>query len=380
MSHGDANPARGVLETLENLKGTRMTILQRAAKFSERVETERKAADFCELAARIALAGDVSSACEHAKSGTPASFDVMSCLKAAVAAGGIGVGTWDEIAQYPALVAAYLRSFESISAFDRILPSMKNVPLRTRAVVATGGATGYVVDEGSPTPLSALSLVDVTVPAVKALAVIVVSRELLQLGAPGSLSLFSNELRNALSIITDERFIANITESVVPLSSSGGSATNVIRDLDAALQAIRVDASSSLFVVTTPSVARGWSTRMTSIGTFAFPGMSPQGGSIVGIPTIVSLGAPADSFVLLDANALAGSSGTIEINSASQTSLQFETAPDDPIDATTIMESLWQTNRVALRALRLFGAKRLRDSSVAIVEDCLYTDNSPPTS
>jgi hypothetical protein len=359
-----------------------MTIMQRIGQDVRRAEMTAKATHFADLCRRIMLSrGDIVEALSHASASSknPASADVLRILKAAVSAGSINLSTWgDEIAEYPGLVAAFLGSLANVSAFDTLLPSMRRVPLRSRAVVVTAGATGNIVDEGSPTPLSKLALLDVKIDPVKALAVIVATRELLQIGDPVTVGLFSNELRIALATVTDAKFLATITDSISATSSTGQTAQSVVQDIDAALQAVRLDASSNLFIVTVPSVARGWTTRVTTTGEFAFPTMSPTGGSIANIPVIVSDGVTAGQFILVDANGIAAASGGIEIDSTTQTSLQFESAPDDPIDENSVMENLWQSNKVALRALRFFGAKRLRDSAVAVISDCTYTEDSPP--
>jgi len=363
-----------------------VTIMQKIGQDVRRAEMTTKAAHFVDLCRRIMLArGDAVEALHSAGPGSknPASADVVKILKAAVSAGSISLSTWgDEIAEYPGLVAAFLGSLANVSAFDALLPSMRRVPLRSRAVVVTAGATGNIVDEGSPTPLSALALLDVKIDPVKALAVIVATRELLQIGDPVTIGLFSNELRLALAAVTDTKFLSTITDSIVPTASTGPSAVNVAQDIDAALQAVRLDAASNPFIVTVPSVARSWTTRVTTTGEFAFPTMSTNGGSIANIPVIVSDGVEAGQFILIDANQIAAASGGVEIDATNQASLQFDTSPaalpDAPDAADAVIENLWQNNKTALSALRFFGASRLRDSAVAVISDCVYDENSPP--
>ncbi|MGA7103782.1 MAG: hypothetical protein WBX49_00400 [Candidatus Deferrimicrobiaceae bacterium] len=356
-----------------------MSLLERAGKIEADARRASRANDFVDLARRIALArGDYLQALTTADS-ERAPMDVRAVLKAAAAAGAVAVGSWGEpISLYDGLVRAFADSLRNFGAFDRLLPSMRSVPLRSRCAIVSAGAFGSVVAEGAPTPISELSFVDAQVAENKAICVLVLTLELARLSGPQANSLFGRELRRALTATVDTKFLELITDSISPISSSGGFSTNVIADVDSALQAVNTDAASELFILAHPAVAKGWSTRVTADGTIAFPQMSPKSGQIVGIETVVSDGVPAGTFVLVDANQLAAASTTIELDASTQSSLQFSTTPDSPIDATSVMQSLWQENKIALRALRFFGAKRLRDTAVAVVDGAIYSDDSPP--
>jgi hypothetical protein len=110
----------------------------------------------------------------------------------------------------------------------------------------------------------------------------------------------------------------------------------------------------------------------------AFPGMTMRGGALMGAPALVTDGLAGDELVLVDANQIAAGSGSVEIDSSKHATLQFNSVPDSPPSAATTLESLWQTNRTALKALRYFGCERLRASAVAKIEGADYDDGGSP--
>ena len=74
--------------------------------------------------------------------------------------------------------------------------------------------------------------------------------------------------------------------------------------------------------------------------------------ALFGIPVIASINSPAQ-IALLDPSAMLYSdSGQFDLDASDQASLQFDSAPDAPPDATTVMQSLFGRNLVAIKALR----------------------------
>jgi hypothetical protein len=92
---------------------------------------------------------------------------------------------------------------------------------------------------------------------------------------------------------------------------------------------------------------------------------------------IASDGVAANTFVVVDANQIAASAGTVELSASNQALLEFQTAPASPPVAGQLLQSLWQQNETGLRALRYFGAERLRDTAVTVVNGLSYSGNSP---
>ena len=292
---------------------------------SASLEQATRAGELNAIFKYVALAGSVGGAIRIAEADR-ASPRVVNVLKTAVTAGGLS--TWgSQVGDFGSLITAFFETLKNVSAFDALLPSMRRVPFRSRVVVVTAGATGVVVTEGHVTQISSLAFNGATTEQRKALAVIVANEELLKLGAPGTLDLFGRELRAAVATVTDQAFISVLTSGVSPITSAGTTVPAIANDFAAGFTAIPTSAASRLFAITTSAIAKAWTTRLDS-GTAAFPLMKPQGGTMFGIPVIVSDGVTAGEIIFVDANSIAASAGTMEIDSSRHTILQMDTSPE----------------------------------------------------
>lgn len=297
---------------------------------------------------------------------------VVSILKSAVTVGGIS-GTWGgEIAEYNDVVSAFLETLAPVGAFDRLLPDMRRVPLRTRVVLVTSGFTANIVGRAQVTPISSLTLEGATTDEVKAVAIARVSEELARLSSGGG-ALFAKELRIAVAIVTDQQFISELTSGLTPISASGVTSTAVYDDLSAALNAIETTVASKLYVLVTSAIAKSWSTMTTSDGALAFPQMTPSGGVVSGMPVVVTDGLSAGQIVVVDAYGIAAGAGTLEPDMSRQASIQSDTSPTSPPTASTEQHSLWQHGEVGMKLLRYFMVERLSTSSVALIQNAVYS-------
>ena len=121
---------------------------------------------------------------------------------------------------------------------------------------------------------------------------------------------------------------------------------------------------------TTPAVARMLAFSRDALGNQAFPGMTPQGGTLDGVPVRVSQylanngGSGGAPFILVDESEIwLADDGSVTLDASEQASLQMDDAPTNSSSATvtaTSMVSMWQTNSIAMRAERFiwWGARR----------------------
>jgi hypothetical protein len=298
-------------------------------------------------------------------------------LKSAVVAGSIADPAWAGVwADYDAVAAAWLDSIRSQSAFDTMLPSMIQVPLRTRVGITTTGATGYVRGEGgSPRRLSRMDLGAAGLDALSAVAWITVTRDLSKFAGPTGAALFDRELKAAVAAVTDQAFIAVLIDGITPTPSSGETTAAVRGDLATALAGIDADFRSKFFVLTTSEIAKSWATSCTESGAAAFPDMGPNGGTICKMPAIVSSGVPDGYVIVVDAAGIAAASENIELKVLHHATVDVGSPPDSPPTAATVLVSLYQENLVGLAAERYFGVRRMRTSAVGVISD--VSDDSP---
>ena len=112
-------------------------------------------------------------------------------------------------------------------------------------------------------------------------------------------------------------------------------------------------------------------TLLATNGNQLFPGMTPLGGEMLGLPALVSRavpnvgGSPAtDSLLLIDAAQIAADAAQIEIDMSNQAALAMDSAPgmNALVGTGASTVSLFQSNCTALMAKVWFGAARLRTS------------------
>jgi len=117
-----------------------------------------------------------------------------------------------------------------------------------------------------------------------------------------------------------------------------------------------------------------------ALGQAEYPGIAAMGGTLLGLPVITSEsvnaegGSPAGGRIVLvkASEILVADDGGIAIDVSRETSLQMNSAPDDPATASTVFVSMWQNNMVALRAERYINWLRRRAEAVAVLEGAVY--------
>ncbi len=299
-------------------------------------------------------------------------------IKTAVAAGTTVDATWGApLVAYQNLANSFLKSLRNFGAFDRMLGSMRRVPLRTKIGISSTAITGSVVPQGHVKNISNLSLVGNELDELKVAATLVVTKDLMKFGSGPAGDLFSIELSNAVSVATDTRFLEILTAGATSTASSGATAEHFRHDLRVLLSGITTFARSKLFLLTTSTIAKTLSILHSTSGDGAFPTVSYNGGTIGGIEVIASDGVPSGVMLLVDAQQVAAGSETIQLSAAEHASVQMDSAPDSPPSASSNLVSLWQMNSVGLRAERYFGAEKLNANAAALITGVSVLGDSP---
>src|SRR6185503_8641257 len=152
----------------------------------------------------------------------------------------------------------------------------------------------------------------------KTIAIVAVTSDLLR--NVGN-NVFEAELTRAVAAATDSAFIAVITSGISATTSHGGTSVAILQDLAELLAALTLDETSKVFLVTSSDVAKHWAVATTSTGELLFPGMTPTGGVVQGMPVLVS-GGLTSQIVAVDASGVGGSAGSVELDTSDQTLLQ----------------------------------------------------------
>lgn len=317
-------------------------------------------------------------------------------LKAAVAAGTTTDAGYAGNLVYPENLASefidFLRPQTILGRFGAGgIPSLRSVPFNIRIPGMSAGATGYWVGQGAPKPLTRFTTNVTNLAFAKIAAIAVLTDELIRFSSPNADLLARDELAKAIRERSDVDFIdpakaavvnvspASVTNGVTPVTASGTDADAVRRDLaslwDQFLGA-NLSPTDAVYVMSNRTALR-LSLMQNPLGQPEFPGMTMNGGTLLGVPVIASEYVPADSsgglIILIKASEiLLADDGQVTVDASNEASLQMDDAPTNPPVAATVLVSMFQMNMVALRAERFINWTKARAESVAYIQGANY--------
>jgi HK97 family phage major capsid protein/HK97 family phage prohead protease len=311
-------------------------------------------------------------------------------MKAAVPAGTTTQTVWAApLVDQTTLASEFIEYLRPQTIIGRL--NLRRVPFNVRIPRQTGGGTGYWVGEGAPKPLTSFSFDAVTLGYKKVAAIAVITQELARFSNPSAEMLVRDALRDALVERLDRDFIdpaeagtaliqpASITNGLTALSSAGTSADNARTDL-ANLLATFVESNvnpSSLVLIMPNTLALALSVLVNSLGQPEFPGLSMNGGTLNGIPVVLSQyaanasGAGNMVIAVNTQDIFLADDGVVSIDASREASLQMLDNPtNNSATATpTTMVSMFQTNSIALLAERQIDWSKRRAEAVAYMDD-----------
>lgn len=322
--------------------------------------------------------------------------------KAAVAAGTSAHATWagplvgDETSAFADFVE-YLRPQTIIGKFgNNGIPALRRVPFRVPLIGQTSGGDGYWVGEGKAKPLTKFDFSRTTLEPLKVANIAVATMETLRDSSPSAEAIIRDQLAAALIARLDTDFInpakaasagvspASITNGLTFTASAGNDADDVRTDIKALFNAFIAanNAPTSGVWIMPATTALALSLMMNPLGQPEFPGITMNGGTLFGLPVIVSQYVPtaydADGVdtdyvsgavvALVNANDIyMADEGGIEVKMSQEASLEMADNPSGTSATPTAAQlvSLWQTNSVGFLAERTVNWAKRRTSAVA---------------
>lgn len=313
---------------------------------------------------------------------------IVNIVRAAVAAGSTTSGGWAEalVGEESAVFAdfvEYLRPMTIVGRFGTAgVPSLRSVPFRVPLIGQTSGGEGYWVGEGKGKPLTKFDFERKTLEPLKVANIAVLTEEAIRYSSPAADILVRDALVDALRARMDVDFInpakaavanvspASVLNGVAGIPSSGKTADSVRIDLRALFNTFILannSPTSGVFVMK-GTQALALSLMVNALGQPEFPNISMAGGTLMGLPVIVSEYVPTGIVALINASDIyVGDEGGIQVDISREASLEMSSAPTIDSGAPTAAElvSLWQTNSVGMRAERIINWMRRRASAVA---------------
>lgn len=305
-----------------------------------------------------------------------ADLQEMLRIKSAVAAGNTTDSTWAGPLVYAQTFMgdfiSYLRPRTLIGQAQ-----FRPVPFNVRIGGQTSGGTAGWVGQGKPKPVTKFDFNATSVPFTKVAAIAVLTQELIRFSDPSAEALVRDSLADCVIARVDADLFDPDVAAVANVSPAGllnGVSPTVVAAVDYSDPASVRCAIALLWApwdstnigqrpayYTTPAVARMLAFARDPLGNLAFPGVTPFGGTLDGIPLRVSQylanngGSGGAPFILVDESEIyLADDGSVTLDSSDVASIQMDDAPTNassPVAATSLV-SMWQTNSVAFRAER----------------------------
>jgi HK97 family phage major capsid protein len=308
-------------------------------------------------------------------------------IKTAVAAANTSTATYggNLILDAGAAFADFAEYLRPRSILGQISSRLRSLPFDTPVLVQGSGATAKWVGEGKAKPLTATSWTKTKLTPLKVAAIAAATKEQLARASIAADMLLRDELARAVGAAIDTTFVsddaavsaespAGIRNGVSALTLTGdGTVSGVRCDIAQYMTELVGDnlSVSGAFWIMPETVAIHLSLQANEVGAPAFPGVTPTGGTLAGLPVFTSQYVPVDtngSVVMLvkGDEIFLGDEGGVQVSISDQASLQMDDAPSQNSTSPTAstMVSLWQTNSVGFLVERFLNFQKRRASAV----------------
>jgi HK97 family phage major capsid protein len=315
---------------------------------------------------------------------------VKSIQKTAVSAANTltGSSTWagNLINEGGTAFADFVEYLRERSLYGQISPRFRRLPFDAPVLVQSSGGTAQWVKEGDAKPLTKWTYTRAKLSPLKVAAIAAATKETLMRASVNADAFLRDELARAVNARIDGSLIsttgavqdespAGLLNGTAALTLSGdGTVAGIRCDIAQFLKELVGDnlSVSGAFWVMPETVAIDLSLATNEVGAPAFPGITPNGGTLAGLPVFTSQYVPTDSdgpvVALIKGDEIfLGDEGGIQVSVSDQASLLMDDAPS--MDSTTptgsnSMVSMWQTNSVAFLVERFVNWQKRRASAV----------------
>jgi len=321
---------------------------------------------------------------------------VEKVLMAAVAGGDTTTSGWaSELVYNENLVAEFIEILRPATILGR-MAGVTRVPFNVRMSGADSGSSAYWVGQGAPVPVSKMNTLEVTLGIAKAAGLVVLTEELVRSSSPSAELLVRNDLVGSIGQFLDQQFVdpgyaavsnvspASITNGVTATTPTGTTAAALRTDIQTMFNnwiQNNINPAGGVFIMS-PVSALAISLMRTSLDTPEFPGITINGGTFFGLPVVVSnsaniAGSPDSGDMIILANArdiLMADEGQITIDASREAAIQMLDNPTNNAASgtATTMVSMFQTNSVAIKAVRFINWAKKRSTAVEFIQDAAY--------
>lgn len=282
--------------------------------------------------------------------------------------------------------ADFVEFLRARSLFGQIADRFRNLPFDTPVLVQGSGGVAQWVKEGDAKPLTQWTYTRAKLTPLKVATIAAATKETLMRASVAADTFLRDELARAVNARIDGTLIS--TDAAVadesPAGLLNGTSATVLTG-DGTVQGIRCDIATMLkelvgdnltvsgaFWVMPETTAIDLSMATNEVGAPAFPGVTPTGGTLAGLPVFTSQYVPSPTagpvVALIKGDEIfLGDEGGIQVSMSDQASLQMDNAPTQSSIGTptaTSVVSMFQTNSVAFLVERILNWQKRRAAAV----------------
>ncbi len=329
---------------------------------------------------------------DFAKAKYPDNDRLQTYLKATIPGGTTTGVTWAAPFMDPTnLSNEFIDFLRPMTIIGKLGPRLRQVPFNVRILTQSSGGDSYWVGEGAPKPVTKFDFAAITHLYHKVASITVITEELARFSSPSAERIVRDSLAQAQTARVDIDLLdpttsavsgvnpASLTYGVTPRTPSGVTSDSARADIAGLIKAYLDDNQnvSSLVLVMPASLALSLSVMVNSLGQAEFPGISMDGGTLMGIPVITSQYVANQSGagnLVVAVNAqdiLLSDDGQVTVDASREASIQMLDNPttSSATGTATTSVSMWQTNSIALRAERYITWSKARSTAVKFIDD-----------
>ena len=273
------------------------------------------------------------------------------------------------LAQY-GIVDEVLQLLRGVAVYDQLTARMRRVPPHVSVPREVTGATAAWIQEAAPMPIVNDAFATVQVDLHKLGCAVVLSKELLRVNRTNE-ALIRQAVMGGVAAATDTQLLdptitaipfqrpASITNGATAVTSTGGTAAQIVADLTSLIQAITTPMRSATWILPSKTAAT-IAARLAGVGT-----TTTLPTSLLSLPAIVSANAPARQITLVDLEGIVYTDAGLTVDVATHGSVEMSTVGTSPPTAGTVMVNLWQASLIAVKCLRWLSWMRAVPGSVS---------------
>ncbi|PZP90512.1 MAG: phage major capsid protein [Variovorax paradoxus] len=308
-----------------------------------------------------------------------------SLVKAAVPAANTGNAGWagNLVLDGGAYFADFVTYLRAKTVLGQIEGRLRRLPFDTPVLVQGSPGSAKWVGEGKSKPVTQWAYTKTKLEPLKVATIAAATKETIRRASVAADALIRDELTLSIGTAIDSTLVgtAAAVAGVSPAGLRNGVTATVLPG-DGSLEGIRLDIATMLKALVgnnlsvagafwlmseTTAIDLGGVTNLA--GAAAFPGITPEGGTLAGLPAFTSQAIPANVVLLIKGDEIfLGDEGGIEVSISDQASIVMDDAPAQDAAAgapgTTSVVSLWQTNSVGFLVERILNFIKRRPGAV----------------